>query len=442
MTKLRDHRIFSSRAWALLASFGRDRAGSIVTMFAVMLPVLVGAVGLGVESGQWYANKRGLQTAADAAAISGAFERAHGNPSQVTASALRDATRNGFVNTLPNTIVVRNPPTTGPNAGEQSAVEVILESHPTLLLTSIALQDLTVSVRSVAQVQVTGTACVLALDPSVGSAISNSGNPTVNMAGCVLAANSDNASAINITGSSDLTADSLYTVGDYAVGGSATINLARDPLVHRFALDDPYADVDIPPSALSGGCMVNNASYNSPVTLNPGVYCNGISFGAHAHVHLNPGTYYIDAGDFRVNAGAVVTCNCSGSYDGVTFVLTSSGAASQIGTVTINGGADITLNAPPDPSSTFAGILFYQDRRAPAGATDKFNGGANQSLTGAIYFPNQTIEYAGNNSSSAATCTQIIGNQVVFTGNATINNTGCPGAGVQPLQITGVKVVE
>ncbi len=190
------------------------------------------------------------------------------------------------------------------------------------------------------------------------------------------------------------------------------------------------------------GCDANNASYNNSVTLNPGIYCNGISFGAQANIRLNPGIYYIDRGDFRANAGARIRCNCTGPYDGVTFVLTSTGPASQIGTVTINGGADITLNAPPDPSSPFAGLLFYQDRRAPTNGTNKFNGGADQSLTGAIYFPNQTIEYAGNNSPNGPTCTQIIGNEVVFTGNATINNTGCPGAGVQPLQITGVKVVE
>ncbi len=410
----------------------------MVTMFAVMLPVLVGIVGLGVESGQWYAGKRGLQTAADAAALSGAFERAHGHPDRVQASALRDATRNGFVNTLPNTITVNNPPATGAYTGEQKAVEVILRAHPTLLLSAIDLRDLTLVARAVAQVQVTGTACVLALDPSASAAISNSGNPTVNMAGCVLAANSDSSSAIDITGSSDLIADSLYTVGDYSSGGSATVNLARDPLTHEFALDDPYANVDIPTIS---GCDATNASYNNSRVINPGVYCGGISFGAQANVRLNPGTYYLDGGDFRANAGAVVTCNCSGAGDGVTFVLTSTGSPSQIGTVTINGGANITLNAPPN-SSPFAGILFYQDRRAPTGSTDKFNGGANQSLTGALYFPNQTVEYAGNNSPNAATCTQIIGNQVVFTGNATINNTGCPGAGVQPLQITGVKVVE
>jgi hypothetical protein len=63
-------------------------------------------------------------------------------------------------------------------------------------------------------------------------------------------------------------------------------------------------------------------------------------------------------------------------------------------------------------------------------------------LTGAIYSRHQTVEYAGNNGSTGANCTQIVARYVQFTGNATINNSGCPGAGVQPLKIVGVKVVE
>jgi hypothetical protein len=64
------------------------------------------------------------------------------------------------------------------------------------------------------------------------------------------------------------------------------------------------------------------------------------------------------------------------------------------------------------------------------------------SLTGAVYMPNQQVQWSGNNSPSAPTCTQIIARQVVFIGNATIRNSGCPAAGVQPLNITGVRIVE
>jgi hypothetical protein len=260
------------------------------------------------------------------------------------------------------------------------------------------------------------------------------------MPGCTIAANSSSASAINIGGSATVAADSLWTAGNYTYGGSATMNLAKPPMVNAWALDDPYAGKTIPPLT---GCDHTNASYSGGTfTLNPGVYCNGIDFGSSSVVTLNPGTYYINSGDLTMNATTHVRCSCTLPGQGVTFVLTSTNGPSSIGTVTINGGANVLLNAPSDPSDPYAGLIIYQDPRAPAGGIDKLNGGADMSLTGAVYFPTQVVRWSGNNGPTAPSCTQVIGDQVVFIGNATIQNTGCAEAGVQPVTIKGVRIVE
>jgi len=47
-------------------------------MFALMLPFLFGIVGLGMEAGMWFKERRQLQTIADAAAVSAAIENAYG----------------------------------------------------------------------------------------------------------------------------------------------------------------------------------------------------------------------------------------------------------------------------------------------------------------------------------------------------------------------------
>ena len=421
-----------------LAALIHSRDGGILVTFALTLTALIGFGGMGLESGIWYTAKRSLQTQADAAALSGAFERAKSNPAGVTLAAQREATRNGFNDTAPNTITINNPPVSGPNVGEGAAVEAVLSRKQSLLLASLFLETMTIRARAVAAVQVTGTACVLALDPTANGAVTNQGSTVVNMAGCSVAANSSSETAITVSGNGALTADSLWTVGNYAKDGSATLTLAKPPVTHAWELDDPYADVHIP--SLSG-CSQTNLDVNTSVTLDPGIYCGGLKVKSQAVVTLNPGTYYMDAGDFEVAGGAVIRCNCTNPTDGVTFVMTSSGAASTIGTVTINGGADMLLNAPTDAGNPFAGLLFYGDPRAPA-ATDKFNGGSNMLLTGSVYMPTHTVQWSGNNSSAAPTCTQIIANTVVFIGNSTINNTGCQAAGVLPLTITGVKVVE
>lgn len=418
-----------------------DRTGAALATFAVAFPVMAGAVGIGLEVGLWYTSRRQAQTSADAAAISGAFERARGNVSGITAAALKEAQRNGFNNAAPATFVVNNPPTSGGATGDASAVEVRLTRQENLLLSSLFLEgSVTIAARSVAQVQITGEACVLALDPSAQAAVTNSGNPTINMAGCVVAANSNDPAAINIAGSSILNAESLWTAGNYEIDGGATLSLATPATTNAWALPDPYADLTLP---AIGGCTQTNASYsNTTTTISPGVYCNGLDFGANANVTLQPGTYYINAGDFKVNAQARLRCNCSNPGDGVTIVLTSTGAASTIGTVTINGGADIVLNAPTAEAYPLPGLLFYQDPRAPTNGVNKLNGGSSMILDGANYFPKQLVQWAGTNDTTTPHCVQIVARLVVFTGNSVLDNSHCQEAGVNPVQITGVRVVE
>ncbi len=181
---------------------------------------------------------------------------------------------------------------------------------------------------------------------------------------------------------------------------------------------------------------------NGVETLSPGVYCGGLSFGSQADATLTPGTYYMDQGNFTVNGGAKIRCSCPNATDGVTIVLTSSAGASAIGTVTINGGADIVLRAPTAANETFKGVLFFQDSRASTSGVNKLNGGSAMTLTGAVYFPKQQIQFNGDNDSQANTCTQIIGRTVEFTGNSKIYNNGCAEAGIEPIKVKGIRLVE
>jgi len=135
-----------------LARLLRDRNGFVMAMVAILLPVLIGVTGLGVETGLWYAIKRQNQSAADIAAISGAMELV-AKVSDVTALATRDAVRNGFVNTLPNTIAVNNPPLNGAYVGNSNYVEVILSQQQNTLFASVspfALPNVTIRTRAVA----------------------------------------------------------------------------------------------------------------------------------------------------------------------------------------------------------------------------------------------------------------------------------------------------
>lgn len=423
----------------------RDRKGAMAAMMAAAAPILVGAAGVGVEVGLWYMDKRAAQVAADAAASAGTFERIRGTTDQIVAAARQDAARNGFQHGVNATVTVNYPPLTGKHAGNYAAVEaVILQSKQTLLASIVGMSTVDIAARAVAAVSMSGDACVLALDTTASAAVGNKGSANINLAGCTIAANSNSSSAIDLTGSSSVIAESFWTVGNYSSGGSAVITLATQPVTNAWPLDDPYAGLEVPTFA---GCTHNNKNYGSgtstvtPVGGNPVVFCNGLSVGSQATLILNPGVYIIDRGDLNVNAQATLTCNCSGT-DGVTIILTSSTTANQIGSVTINGGATVNLTAPSDPSNPYQGVLFYQDRHAPSNKMAKFNGGSSMNLTGAIYFPVQEVEWAGNNGPTSPSCTEIIAKRITFTGASKLEDTACKDMGVEPITVTGVRLVE
>ena len=158
--------------------------------------------------------------------------------------------------------------------------------------------------------------------------------------------------------------------------------------------------------------------------MNPGVYCNGLSLNSTKT--FNPGVYVISGGSLTLNSNA----NVSGS--GVTFYLTN-GA-----TIKFNGNAHMNFSAPT--SGTYSGMLFYGNRNDPDGSPS-FNGDATSQLTGATYFPSQSVTMNGN-FSGANGCMQVIANTISLSGSSTISGS-CPGTGMSSVSIPGsVSLVE
>ncbi|MFL6691140.1 MAG: hypothetical protein ACJ8IR_13300, partial [Alphaproteobacteria bacterium] len=168
-------------------------------------------------------------------------------------------------------------------------------------------------------------------------------------------------------------------------------------------------------------------------TINPGVYCNGMQFNAGTTVTFNPGVYYVDGGSFQVNGGASLLGT------GVTIILTSStpNKASSWATASINGGATLAISAPT--SGALSGLVFFGDRRAPVGTTQKFNGGMTQVLTGAVYFPTGAVQWSGG-AGTSTNCTQVIGDTVNFTGGGALA-VHCQDAGTRAIGL-GTSLVE
>src|SRR5258708_12724852 len=91
---------------------GRNRSGSVVS-FLVVIPVLMGAAAVGIETRQLYRTKRQMQGAADPAALAGSPGR---TPAKTTATITCHASYHTERNTLPNApstpLFTDNPPRT------------------------------------------------------------------------------------------------------------------------------------------------------------------------------------------------------------------------------------------------------------------------------------------------------------------------------------------
>ena len=118
--------------------FARDRCGAVALAVAVLLPVLIGFAGLGIEVGMWFWIQRQNQSAADAAAISAALEYAAHNESGVATdpagAAATTANYNLFSTSSPNSLnlylcygfIVGGSCNTSSSNGTLNAVQVVL----------------------------------------------------------------------------------------------------------------------------------------------------------------------------------------------------------------------------------------------------------------------------------------------------------------------------
>lgn len=394
--------------------FCRGTNANVATIFALTLPIVVGAAGLGVETSYWYYNSLRLQATADAAAYAGALEQISGSDKPtIVAAATQSAASNGLGS---GTIVVNTPPASGPNTAKK-AVEVIVGQNLDRMFTSLFTQgQVPEQARAVALITNASKACVLALDPSASQAALFSGNTSVKLIGCSVMSNSIASDAIKLQGSAGLQADCLITAGGVSLSNPVTTVCAA-PITQALPAADPFSDLPAP--AASNPCQNANKS-----TLKPGTYCSGLSLSGT--VTLQPGVYVIQSGDFKVNANANVT------GDGVTIYLAGSSR------VSMNGNATVSLSAPT--SGTYSGVLMYGDRTSTGGQST-FNGTAASLLTGALYFPKQQVNYLGNFSGQNG-CTQVVADMIQWSGNSTISQD-CTSLGMRDIPATqSVALVE
>jgi len=415
-----------------LRGFRDDTSGVLAIVTAIIFPIMVGMAGVGVDVSDWYEVRREMQAAADGAAISGAWEL-NSDPDNAAIIAEANALRNNFRDQATATIIASSPPTSGPFAGDATAVQVNIQNQLELFFSSIFLSSpVSASVTATAIFTTGADLCVLSL-AETGTGISLSGSANISL-GCGILSNSISDDSVTLGGNTEITASPIASAGQIDVSGGPTINTSSE-IEGAARGTNPYADLVVPAPA-SCDADHTNVAINSDTVLSPGTYCGGIRINSGAVVTLDPGEFIIDNGDLDIRGGASV------SGDEITVLLTSSDG-NNFGNLKYNGGSDISLSAPT--SGSFSGVLFFQDPDAPSfqGAntiSNKFLGGADLDVTGALYFPSQELDFSGGTDVNSS-CVQLIALSVTFSGNAALGNN-CDAAGTAPLGLSVVRLVD
>jgi Flp pilus assembly protein TadG len=423
----------------------REEEGQAVVLFAILMLALLFAVGLAIDAGQLYSNKRTEQEAADSAAFAGAVVLYQGGSgAQAIAAATADAQTNGYVQDDPacvgtNTpitgttcVTVNWPPTSGAYVANVNHVEVIVvrKVQTTLVPAEAAFNP--VRARGVAGAENLNSGyAIMALDRgNTPQSFWANDNADVHLNGGGILVNSTNSNAAE----NDQNSPSRFTVqSPYGldVNGGATGYWGTDGVPYTTGhnqVPDPFAGFPTPSTTGLPMCDSLASCQDAQGNQTPGVYNVNLGGQGNTDLNLNPGIYILRAGsntsgNANVTGNGVFIFNTYSNYPG------APGASPTCGIVDLAGNGTMTLTAMT--TGTWKNLLVYQDIHCSgAGNNVVIEGNGSFDGTGSFYVPTAPFVFNGNNATLVGS--QLIASNVnVQNGNITINYN--PSTTAQPI---------
>ncbi len=336
-------------------------------MFALLLPLLLAAVGAAVDYAHYHNRRAALQNVADSAALAGARQYVIADAkARVPVAVSQDAVRAGIAR------LGASGATEKVNADSDAStvtVDIGYSFMPTFLI-GMFKKPLSFTVTSTAQATGSANVCVIGLKETGDDVIVLDDDATLTGDRCAIYANSSGAKPLVSKARAVLTAALSCSSGGYEGGAQ---NFRPAPLTDCPPREDPLETRTAP--VPSGGCGHTGKKVdNGAVTLSPGVYCEGLKIDNKSDVTFNPGIYFIKDGKFEIKSKARVT----GADVGFYFY-------GENAEISIEGDAEVALSAPLD--GAMAGILFW--RAATATGSGKFlvKSPNVSTLVGTIYLP-------------------------------------------------------
>ncbi len=345
-------------------------AGSTIVMFALVLPVLLGAIGVAIDFSTFTMKQQALQAAADQAALASAKELSivSNSDSVVQAAAmnfLTEGLRGRDENAVGTATIDR----------KAGSVKVQVQEDWAPFFAHFIGADITpVKVSATASLSGESKICVLSLASKGPMGFSMLQDAHLEANGCGVYSNSVDAKSVYLADASTVKASILCSAGGiYNNGGVADASTITDCP----PIPDPLASRAAPTVS---SCTYNKMVVSSGVSfLKPGVYCGGLKVEKTAVVNFEPGTYIIKDGFFSVGDTASVT----GKNVGFFFT----GAMGRILFM-----QDATVNLSGAETGPMAGLLFFDDPKASSFLRiHNISASHAHTLTGTIYLPHAIL---------------------------------------------------
>jgi len=383
--------------------------GQALVIIAIAIVLLVAVLGLVVDGGNVFLDRRKAQGAADSAALAAALIRIKGQGDWV-ASALTSAKDNGYENDGVHSVVqVYSPPSDGPFVGNVEYIEVIITSHVNTYFAKVfGMSQVTNIAKATARSKASEVRAVLnglavvSLAPSSNclneKAFWVHGNTTLDITGGGVFVNSSNKDCafiqqgggsvrihgagqqITVVGGVSVQKPQLLSPG-VSVGASA-MNYPPPFFMPNASCGDEVAEVNADGTSMSPGTWSKKFPPEGITSLEPGVYC------------LKDG---IDLAEDQTLAGQNVALIVLG------------------GDVRFGSHANVNLDAPD--KGDYKGLLIYVPTEVSAKVV--LDGGPNATFQGTILAPASQIIIKGNDSTNGFH-SQIIGYTVEADGSSNV----------------------
>jgi Flp pilus assembly protein TadG len=436
--RLRPEGCASAGHAACLPRLWRDERGIISLVTALTLVVVIGFVGLALDVGTWYRSQRALQNAADAAVLAAAVNA--GSTYDEEAKAV--ASSYGFVDGSGGITVTPTNNVTCPD-GTSGCYKVVVSqaSAPVFFASVLGISGPPISATAMAN-NGAQDYCILALGTTgATNAIRGDGTPGANMNGCSVMSNTGaNCNGHNLGAT---WGDAAGTNSGCGVNERSNVPKVADPY-KSLATNIPtnpcttYYTESKKSSLPASNQLSGSVTWSSSATqANGQIICGDLQLTGTVTVTSSAGlggaVLVIENGELDTNGYTLQTAQGS-----ALTVIFSGSSGKYYNYPTDNGGAG-TLNFEAPTSGTWKGIALYQDPNLPTSPnTLGFTYTGNSptwDITGAVYFPNASIQFKGaiNKSAYGGSCLLFVVGDILVAGTADIEQTtyaSCKAAGV------------